>query len=78
MRSGVAAGGEAGPVHSAELRLVNTVSRPVADLRCDCTEDCPIKALASLWHIYKPQLAAYVQRPLDPRAALSYGVPGDE
>jgi uncharacterized Ntn-hydrolase superfamily protein len=78
MRSGVAAGGEAGPVHSAKLRLVDKVSRPVADLRCDWTDDCPIEALASLWDIYNPQLAAYVQRPLDPRAAPSYGVLGDE
>jgi uncharacterized Ntn-hydrolase superfamily protein len=78
MRAGVAAGGEAGPVHSAGLRLVDKVSWPVADLRCDWTEDCPIEALAGLWDIYKPQLAAYVQRALDPRAAPSYGVPGDE
>jgi uncharacterized Ntn-hydrolase superfamily protein len=78
MRAGVAAGGEAGPVHSAGLRLVDKVSWPVADLRCDWTEDCPIEALARLWDIYKPQLAAYVQRALDPRAAPSYGVPGDE
>jgi uncharacterized Ntn-hydrolase superfamily protein len=78
LRAGVAAGGEAGPVHSAGLRLVDKVSWPVADLRCDWTDDCPIEALASLWHIYKPQLAAYVQRALDPRAAPSYGVPGDE
>jgi uncharacterized Ntn-hydrolase superfamily protein len=33
MRAGVAAGGEAGPVHSAGLRLVDKVSWPVADLR---------------------------------------------
>jgi uncharacterized Ntn-hydrolase superfamily protein len=78
MRAGVAAGGEAGPVHSAGLRLVDKVSWPVADLRCDWTDDCPIEALASLWNIYKPQLAAYVQRALDPRAAPSYSVPGDE
>ena len=78
MRAGVAAGGEAGPVHSAGLRLVDKVSWPVADLRCDWTDDCPIEALASLWDIYEPQLAAYVQRALDPRAAPSYGVPGDE
>lgn len=78
MRAGVAAGGEAGPVHSAGLRLVDKVSWPVADLRCDWTDDCPIEALAGLWDIYKPQLDAYVQRALDPRAAPSYGVPGDE
>lgn len=78
MRAGLAAGGEAGPVHSAGLRLVDKVSWPVADLRCDWTEDCPIEALATLWNIYKPQLDAYVTRALDPRAAPSYGVPGDE
>ncbi|MBM3613971.1 MAG: DUF1028 domain-containing protein [Alphaproteobacteria bacterium] len=78
MRAGVVAGGEAGPVHSAGLRLVDKVSWPVADLRCDWTDDCPIEALAGLWDIYKPQLDAYVQRALDPRAAPSYGVPGDE
>lgn len=77
MRAGLAAGGEAGPVHSAGLRIVDRVSWPVADLRCDWTEGCPIEALAGLWDIYKPQLDAYVQRALDPRAAPSYGVPGD-
>lgn len=78
MRAGVAAGGEAGPVHSAGLRLVDKVDWPVADLRVDWTEDCPIEALVRLWEIYKPQLGAYVQRALDPREAPSYGVPGDE
>ena len=57
---------------------MDKVSWPVADLRCDWTDDCPIEALASLWHIYNPQLAAYVQRLLDPRVAPSYGAPGDE
>lgn len=78
LRAGLAAGGEAGPVHSAGLMLVDKVSWPVADLRCDWTEDDPIAAVATAWDIYKPQLAAYVQRALDPRAAPSYGVPGDE
>lgn len=78
LRAGLAAGGEAGPVHSAGLKLVDKVAWPVADLRCDWTEDCPIEAVATAWDIYKPQLDAYVQRALDPRAAPSYGVPGDE
>lgn len=78
MRAGIAQGGEAGPVHSAGLKIVDKVSWPVADLRCDWTEDCPIEAVASLWDLYKPQLDAYVQRALDPREAPSYGVPGDE
>ena len=78
MRAGLAAGGEAGPVHSAGIQLCDTVPWPVADLRCDWTEDCPIEAIATAWQVYKPQLDAYVQRALDPREAPSYGVPGDE
>ena len=78
MRAGLAAGGEAGPVHSAGMKIVDKVSWPVADLRCDWTEDCPIEAIATTWDIYKPQLDAYIQRAIDPREAPSYGVPGDE
>jgi len=77
MRAGLAAGGEAGPVHSAGLKIMDKVSWPVADLRVDWTEGCPIADLAALWALYQPQLDAYVQRALDPRAAPSYGVPGD-
>jgi uncharacterized Ntn-hydrolase superfamily protein len=78
MRAARDAGGEAGPIHSAGLKLVRDVPWPVADLRVDWTEACPIEALAALWTLYAPQLEAYVQRALDPREAPSYGVPGDE
>lgn len=78
MRAGLAEGGEAGPVRSAGLKIADKVSWPVADLRCDWTDGCPIEALAALWDVYRPQLDAYVQRALDPREAPSYGVPGDE
>lgn len=78
MRAGLQAGGEAGPVHSAGMKIVDKVSWPVADLRCDWTEGCPIEAIATAWDVYKPQLDAYIQRALDPREAPSYGVPGDE
>lgn len=78
MRAGLAAGGEAGPVRSAGLQICDAVAWPVADLRCDWTEACPIQAVATAWDVYKPQLDAYVQRALDPRAAPSYGVPGDD
>ena len=77
LRAGLAAGGEAGPVHSAGLLLVDRVAWPVADLRCDWSEECPIAALATVWAVYKPQREAYIQRALDPREAPSYGVPGD-
>ena len=78
MEAGVAAGGEAGPIHSAGLKLVRDVPWPVADLRVDWTEKCPVAALRQLWEIYSPQLEDYVTRALDPRAAPRYGVPGDE
>jgi uncharacterized Ntn-hydrolase superfamily protein len=78
LQAGLAAGGEAGPVHSAGMMLVDKVSWPVADLRCDWTQDCPIEAVATAWDVYKPQLDVYVQRALDPTKAPSYGVPGDE
>jgi len=78
MRAALKAGGEAGPVHSAGMKLVRDVTWPVADLRCDWTEECPIEQLAKLWDLYKPQLDAYVTRALNPSDAPSYGVPGDE
>jgi uncharacterized Ntn-hydrolase superfamily protein len=77
MRAGLAAGGEAGPVHSAGLRLVREVAWPVADLRVDWTEECPIAGLEALWTRYKPQLDDYVARALNPDSAPRYGVPGD-
>ncbi|PSJ59000.1 DUF1028 domain-containing protein [Pseudaminobacter soli (ex Li et al. 2025)] len=78
MRAALKAGGEAGPVHSAGMKLVREVSWPVADLRCDWSDACPIEELAKLWDIYKPQLDAYVTRAINPSDAPSYGVPGDE
>ena len=78
MQAGLAAGGEAGPIHSAGMQICDKVSWPVSDLRCDWTEDCPIASIANAWDVYKPQLEAYVQRALNPQGAPSYGVPGDE
>ena len=78
MRAGLDAGGEAGAVHSAGMKIVDKVSWAIVDLRCDWTEDCPIASLAATWDIYKPQIDAYIQRALDPRQAPSYAVPGDE
>lgn len=77
MRAGLDAGGEMGPVHSAGLLVVREVAWPVADLRVDWSDD-PIGDLERLWELWEPQLDAYVSRALDPGAAPSYGVPGDE
>ena len=77
MRAAVAAGGEAGPVHSAGLLLVRDVPWPVADLRVDWHETDPVGELSRLWQLWTPQMDAYVTRALDPTAAPSFGVPGD-
>ena len=78
LRAGRDAGGEAGPVHSAGLLMVDRESWPVAELRCDWLDQgCPIEAVARAWQVYAPQMAAYVQRARDPGAAPSYGVAGD-
>lgn len=72
------AGGEAGPVHSAGLLVVDEHSWPLVELRIDWLEECPILALATAWEIYAPQMDDYVTRALNPDRAPSYGVPGDE
>lgn len=77
LEAGLAAGGEAGPVHSAGLRVVDRLSWPIVDLRIDWAE-APIAMLRTAWDVYAPQIAAYVQRAEDPTRAPSYGVPGDE
>jgi uncharacterized Ntn-hydrolase superfamily protein len=77
LHAGLAAGGEAGPVHSAGLKIADTQDWPLVDLRVDWSDD-PITALAQAWDIYRPQMAAYVQRAINPSIAPSYGVPGDE
>ena len=77
MQAGLEAGGEEGPIHSAGLLIVDNVSWPVAELRCDWTESCPITEITKAWEIYKPQLDDYVRRALNPSEAPSYGVPGD-
>ncbi len=78
MKAALAAGGEEGPVHSAGLLIVDRQSWPLAEIRCDWSEDCPIAAIAEGWAVYKPQMHDYVTRALNPSAAPSYGVPGDE
>ena len=75
--AGLAAGGEAGPVHSAALMICHTQPWPIADLRVDWHDD-PVKQLHGVWAVYQPQMADYIIRAEHPDAAPSYGVPGDE
>ena len=76
LAAALSAGGEAGPVHSAGLQVVEDVPWPVTDLRVDW-HDAPIGELHRLWAVWQPQKADYRIRGLDPTAAPTYGVPGD-
>ncbi|KFK94080.1 MULTISPECIES: DUF1028 domain-containing protein [unclassified Serratia (in: enterobacteria)] len=78
LQAAVDNGGEAGPVHSAAVKVVGSYSWPIVDLRVDWAEHDPIGELAALWQAYAPQMQAYIVRAVDPREAPSYGVPGDE
>jgi uncharacterized Ntn-hydrolase superfamily protein len=77
LRGATAAGGEAGPVRSAGLAVVEDVEWRVTDLRVD-DHDTPLAELERLLGVWLPQKADYRARAIDPKAAPSYRVPGDE
>ncbi len=77
MQAGLRSGGEAGPVHSAGMLVVDRQSWPMVDLRVDWTEQDPIAGLHGLWTLFEPQVDSYTQRAVNPAQAPSYGVPGD-
>lgn len=75
-RAALAAGGEAGPVRSAGLAVVETAAWRTTDLRVDDHDD-PAGELGRLLALWLPQKADYLHRAVDPALAPSYGVPGD-
>jgi uncharacterized Ntn-hydrolase superfamily protein len=77
LAAGLEAGGEAGPLHSAGLAVVREVAWRETDLRIDWSEK-PVAELGELLDVWLPQRDDYVTRGLDPSAAPSYAVPGDE
>jgi uncharacterized Ntn-hydrolase superfamily protein len=77
LTGGLAAGGEAGPVHSAGMKIVDRLSWPLVDLRVDWAETGPVAQLHAAWQVYGPQAGDYVRRAESPGAAPGYGVPGD-
>ncbi|MFJ3321063.1 DUF1028 domain-containing protein [Curtobacterium sp. NPDC086286] len=72
----VAAGGEAGPVHSAGLSVVSGHGWRTTDLRVDWSDD-PLTDLRALLAVWLPQRDDYVVRAEDPARSTGYGVPGD-
>jgi len=78
MHAGQAEGGEAGPVHSAALVVVDDLPWPIVNLRVDWADTDPIGGLDQLWQAYRPQLQDYLDRALNPHLAPGYAVPGDD
>ena len=76
LEAGLRAGGEASPVRSAGLYVVDRHVFPICDLRVDWHDE-PIAELRRVWEVYEPQMADYVLRAIDPTQAPSYGVAGD-
>jgi uncharacterized Ntn-hydrolase superfamily protein len=77
LEAGVAAGGEMGEIKSACLLVADKLPFPLVDLRVDWA-DAPEQVLRQLWIDYQPQMQDYVNRAVNPTAAPSYGVPGDD
>ena len=77
LEAGLDSGGEEGPVRSAALLVYHEQAFPLVSLRVDWDENNPVSTLRRLWEDYKPQMAAYLQRAIDPTQAPRYGVPGD-
>lgn len=68
MEAGEAAGGEGRPVTSSVLLVVEREIFPLVDLRVDDAPEA-IPALRALWDRYRPMVALFVTRAVDPDAA---------
>lgn len=77
LESGLASGGEMGPVHSAALLVADKMPFALVDLRVDWHDENPVAELRKLWTAYRPQMQDYLNRAINPTAAPSYGVAGD-
>jgi uncharacterized Ntn-hydrolase superfamily protein len=64
-------------IRSAGLSVINGSGWRVTDLRVDWSDD-PLADLTALLDVWLPQRDAYITRALNPAAAPSYGIPGDE
>lgn len=78
LKAAVAAGGEAGAVHSAAVVVVGELTWPIINLRVDWADQDPVSQLEQLWGTYRPQVQDYIDRALDPAKSPGYGVAGDD
>ena len=76
LAAGWKAGGEAGPVRSAGVYVVDRLLWPVIDLRVDW-HDSPIQELDRVFAVYFPQMNDYIMRAVDPAKAPSHAVVGE-
>ena len=77
LEAGVAAGGGKGPTHAAAWLVAHEQRWALVDRRIDWSEQ-PVEELRRCWERFDPEMMAYVTRALNPGAAPTYGVPGDE
>jgi uncharacterized Ntn-hydrolase superfamily protein len=75
-RAAMQEGGEAGPVRSAAITVVNGHGWRTTDLRVDWSDD-PLAAMTRLVEVWLPQRDDYITRGEDPARSPGYGVPGD-
>ncbi|MSP88849.1 MAG: DUF1028 domain-containing protein [Alphaproteobacteria bacterium] len=75
LEAGLATGGEFMEERGAGLYVVDRVAWPVVDLRVDW-HDRPIQELRRIWTDYRPIMASYVARALDPSTAPPIVIPG--
>ncbi|MDS2173532.1 DUF1028 domain-containing protein [Nesterenkonia sp. CL21] len=76
LQAALAAGGEAGPVRSAGLKVIDDVSWATTDLRVDDADE-PVAELLRLWSLWEPVKNDYRTRALNPDEAPGFGVAGD-
>ena len=73
----VAAGGEAGPIHSAALIISDKLPSYLVDLRVNWADEEPVVRLRQHSQAYASQMQDYTNCAINPSAAPSYGVVGD-
>ena len=69
LKTAVAEGG-AGPARAAGLLIAEHEPWPLVDLRIDWSDGDPVAGLEHLWRLWRPQMRNYLERALDPAAAV--------